>query len=91
MLFRPSQTRRRFLYTNKNTITRLISDPQKEKNIGAFFCPRGAGKKTGLSAAIPRKAPMRFPVGFPLQSLAQRQLENQFQELLNSNSWAANC
>jgi hypothetical protein len=38
-------------------------------NPGAFFCPQ-PGKKTGLSAPIPRKAPMRFPAGFPLQSLA---------------------
>jgi hypothetical protein len=42
--------------------------------MGAFFCLR-TDKKTGLSAASPRKAPMRFPAGFPLQSLAQRQPE----------------
>jgi hypothetical protein len=36
-----------------------------------FFARGRAGKKTGLSAPSPRKAPMRFPVGFPLLSLAR--------------------
>jgi hypothetical protein len=41
---------------------------QQVKKICAHFLP--LGQKTGLSAASPRKPPLRFAAGFPLLSLA---------------------
>jgi hypothetical protein len=45
--------------------------------LGAFFCPR-TGKKTGLSAPIPRQRLAALPAGFPLQSLARLVVTQQF-------------
>jgi hypothetical protein len=59
-------------------------------NLGAFFCPHTRAKKPGF--------PLQFlgfayanPVGFSLQSLAQRQLENTAPELPLAIPETANC
>jgi hypothetical protein len=48
--------------------------------MGAFSARGNHGQKTGLSAPSPRKAPMRFPVGFPLQSLARAAFKKNYRK-----------